>query len=119
MTGTTCSTTVTVAFPADDREELTELVRGNEQRLLEEIKPLVSRQCVTLDLGPVRRIDAAGISALISLYRFAEEAGHCFTVSNTAPHVAEILSLVGLDRILLSRNAAEAPREPALSLTAA
>lgn len=119
MTGTTCSTTVTVAFPADEHEELAELVRGNEQRLLKEVKPLVSRQCVTLDLAPVRRIDAAGISALISLYCFAEEAGHCFTVANAAPHVAEILALVGLDRILVSRNAAEAPQEHEFSLTAA
>ena len=120
MTGTTCGTTVTVAFPADEREEFTELVRGNEQRLLEQFTPVVRRQCVTLDLQFVQRIDAAGISALISLYRSAHEAGHRFAVSNAAPHVAEILALVGLDGVLLSRNTAETPQTGRdLALTAA
>jgi anti-anti-sigma regulatory factor len=87
--------------------ELTELVRGNEQGLLSRIIPLVRRQSVTLDLGRVQRIDAAGIAALISLHANAYEAGHCFSVVNTTPHVAEILSLVGLERILVFRNAVE------------
>jgi anti-anti-sigma factor len=87
--------------------ELTELVRGNEHDLLARLIPLVRRQSVILDLGRVQRIDAAGIAALISLHANAYEAGHCFTVVNTTPHVAEILSLVGLERILVSRNAVE------------
>lgn len=87
--------------------ELTELVRGSEQGLLERFTPLVRRQSLTLDLGCVRRIDAAGIAALISLHANAYEAGHCFTVVNPTQHVAEILSLVGLDQILLSHNAVE------------
>jgi anti-anti-sigma factor len=84
--------------------ELTELVRGYEQLLLERVAPLVRRQNVTLDLSSVQRIDAAGIAALISLYGSARDEGHCFTVTNASPRVAEILSLVGLDRILLSHN---------------
>jgi anti-anti-sigma regulatory factor len=64
---------------------------------------------VTLDLTHVERIDAAGIAALISLYWCADAAGNRFTVVNASAHVAEILALVGLDRILLSRNAAPAP----------
>jgi anti-anti-sigma regulatory factor len=67
--------------------------------------PVVRRQSVSLDMTSVERIDAAGIAALISLYRIADEAGNSFSVSNAAPHVAELLALVGLDGILLSHNA--------------
>ena len=83
---------------------LTELVRGCDKVLLEQLVPLVRRQNVSLDLGRVERIDAAGIAALISLYGSARDAGHCFSVSNASARVAEILALVGLDRILLSQN---------------
>jgi len=110
MTGTISNLTETAIFPAAEMTglieltELTELVRGNEQVLLTRYIPLVRRQSVILDLCRVQRIDAAGIAALISLHANAYESGHCFTVVNPTPHVAEILSLVGLDRILLSRN---------------
>jgi anti-anti-sigma regulatory factor len=113
MTGTISNRMDTAIFPASERSglfevpELTELVRGSEQGLLERFTPLVRRQSLTLDLGCVRRIDAAGVAALISLHANAYEAGHCFTIVNPTPHVAEILSLVGLDRILLSHNAVE------------
>jgi anti-anti-sigma regulatory factor len=80
--------------------ELTELVRGCEQDLLARFSPLVCRQDVTLDLGPVKRIDAAGIAALISLYGGALQAHHRFSVANLAPHVTEVLKLVGLEGIL-------------------
>ena len=59
---------------------------------------------MTLDMSSVERIDAAGIAALISLYAGARDAGHCFTVVNPSPRVAEILALVGLERILVSQN---------------
>ena len=94
---------------AHETSELTELVRGNEQRLLERVAPLVRRQCVSLDLGSVERIDAAGIAALISLYGSAQDAGHSFTVMNASPRVAQILSLVGLERILLTPNTIYVP----------
>lgn len=81
---------------------LTELVRGHDQALLDRLEPLVCRQDLILDLCSVERIDAAGITALIYLYRSATEADHSFAVSNAAPHVAEILALVGLDRILVA-----------------
>jgi anti-anti-sigma factor len=95
-------------FPAVERTEqtdLAELVRGNEQELLAWLSPLVRRHSVTLDMSPVERIDAAGIAVLISLHASAHQAGHCFKVVNLSPHVAEILSLVGLERILASHNA--------------
>jgi len=85
--------------------ELNELVRGCELHLIEEMTPVVRRQSVSLDLRSVERIDAAGIAALISLYRIASEAGHRFSVSNAEPRVAEVLALVGLDSILISHNA--------------
>jgi anti-anti-sigma regulatory factor len=111
MTGTISNPMDTAIFPAGERAgvtestDLTELVRGQEQDMLDRLTPLVRRQSVSLDLSRVQRIDAAGIAALISLHANAYEAGHCFTVVNPSPHVAEILSLVGLERILLSRIA--------------
>jgi ABC-type transporter Mla MlaB component len=83
---------------------LTELVRGQEQRLLEPLTLLVCRQSVMLDLGRVERIDAAGIAALIRLYCDACKAGHTFRVSNATHRVREILALVGVDRVLLSHD---------------
>lgn len=95
------------AFPLCEfnaRTELTELVRGSEQELIERLCPLVKRQNMTLDLSSVKRIDAAGVAALILLHVSAREAGQSFTVVNPSPHVAEILALTGVDRYLLSRN---------------
>jgi anti-anti-sigma factor len=83
---------------------MTELVRGNEQWLLERMTPLASRQDVCLDLSSVERIDAAGIAALISLYGHAREAGHSFSICGASHRVAEILALVGLDRIFEYHN---------------
>jgi anti-anti-sigma factor len=80
--------------------EMIELVSGREKELLAWLLPLVRRQSVTLDLGRVRRIDAAGVSALVSLYSSAQKAGHRFSVANLSPRVAEVLRLVGLERIL-------------------
>ena len=111
MTSLTFDTTI---GPADDElttnskatvsSGLTELVRGHDQALLDHLEPLVCRQDLILDLQSVERIDAAGITALIYLYRSACAADHSFAVSNASPHVAEILALVGLDRILLAQD---------------
>jgi anti-anti-sigma factor len=97
------------AIAQDGPIELTELVKGHEHALLEQMGPLVSRQSIALDLTPVERIDAAGIAALVTLYANACQAGYSFTVSNAQPHVARILALVGLDRILMSQNAVQNP----------
>jgi len=99
---------------------LREIVRGQEQRLIEIMEPVVRRQSVTLDFGQVERIDAAGIAALISLYGTARLAGHEFTIVNATHHVAEILELVGLDQILLSHNAVPCPQsDPCYEMPAA
>jgi anti-anti-sigma factor len=105
MTVTMYRTTDTMLV---EPNELSELVRGREQDLLERVTPLVRRHSVSLDLESVERIDAAGISALISLYSAARETGHRFTVSNASSRVEKILALVGLDHILLSQDAAQA-----------
>ena len=84
-----------------------ELVRGQEQELLDQLAPLVRRQNVTLDLEDTRRIDAAGLAALITLYCDACKAGYRFTVANPSARVREILALVGLDRLLVSAHSGE------------
>jgi len=88
---------------------LREIVRGKEQYLIEIMEPVVRRQSVTLDLEQVQRIDAAGVAALISLYSTANAAGREFTIVNASPHVYEILTLVGLDRILIAHDQNQTP----------
>jgi anti-anti-sigma factor len=105
MNSIKCVEEITLNVEAGKPSQLTELVRGTEHLLLEEITPLVERQSVSLNLTSVERIDAAGIAALISLYRTASESGHRFSISSASPHVVELLALVGLDRILMSHNA--------------
>ncbi|MGB0065482.1 MAG: STAS domain-containing protein [Terracidiphilus sp.] len=84
-----------------------ELVKGQEQQFLNQLQPLVVQQNVTLDLEATERIDAAGLAALIALYCDARKSGHRFLVANPSPRVSEILRMVGLDEILVSRNAEE------------
>jgi anti-anti-sigma factor len=108
MTIEMCNTTAAMAiapFESTGSIAMTELVRGNHQHLLELLRPVVNRQSVILDLASIERIDAAGIAALVSLYTTARDAGNGFTVCNASSRVARILSLFGLDRILLSHNA--------------
>jgi len=83
---------------------LRELVRGNEQLLLERVAPLVRRQSICLDLSSVERIDAAGVAALISLYSIAHSAGQVFSICGALPRVREILGLLGLEPILACHN---------------
>jgi anti-anti-sigma factor len=84
---------------------LTELVRGDEQLLVQRVAPLLRENNVTLDLNGIDRIDAAGIAALISLYSCARNHGNTFSVINVSPRVEEMLSLVRLENILVSHNA--------------
>jgi anti-anti-sigma factor len=80
--------------------DMAELVKGQENTLVERVIPLVRNHSVRLDLRRVERIDAAGITALITLYRAAHDAGHEFTIARAAPRVKEILDLVGLLHLL-------------------
>jgi anti-anti-sigma factor len=86
-----------------------ELVRGNDDHLKALLTPVVRERDAVLDLGMIRRIDAAGVAALISIYRTARSEGHGFRVCNVTPHVAEILGLVGLDHILVTQDAIQVP----------
>ncbi|HEY1679975.1 MAG TPA: STAS domain-containing protein [Candidatus Sulfotelmatobacter sp.] len=79
-----------------------ELIKGHEQGLVWELRPLVRRQSVWLDLGRTERIDAAGLAALVSLYCEARETGHEFAVVNPSRRVARVLAIVGLDRMIVS-----------------
>jgi len=103
---------------AGARGETVELVRGCEQCLVERLQPIVREESVLLDLDAVERIDAAGLAALISLYCDACKTGHSFAVFHPRRHVREILSLVGLDRVLLARDA-ETRFDPRFEQTAA
>jgi anti-anti-sigma factor len=85
-----------------------QLVRGREQEILEELQPLVECRSVRLDLGSIERIDAAGLAALVSLYCAARKAGHDFVVVNPPRHVARVLNIVGLDRVLVTNDSVDA-----------
>jgi anti-anti-sigma factor len=109
MTNSMCEPMPTLMIAAEpaDRAELARgpLVRDQVTGLLARLQPLVRERNVALDLACVDRIDAAGITALVGLYRDARQSGHRFSVTNASARVAQILSVVGLDRILLSHNA--------------
>jgi anti-anti-sigma factor len=92
-------------FPVTSTPKLHELVLGYERDLVARVAPLVRGQSVALDLAPISRVDAAGVAALVELYSIACESGHDFCILNATPHVAEVLRLCGLDRILMSHNA--------------
>ncbi len=85
-------------------EEMTELVCGRDQLLLERMTPIAQRHSLTLDFSAIRRIDAAGAAALVTLYCISSKAGHHFTVVNATERVVETLTLVGLDTLLLAQN---------------
>lgn len=89
---------------AIEAAEVTELVRGNEQGLLQRVAPLAALQNICLDLSSVERIDAAGIAALISLYGCARDAGYNFSICGASHRVAEILALVGLETLFEYHN---------------
>lgn len=116
MTGSNNFDETTVVEAAAEGGNM-ELVRGQEQHLLERLAPVVRRQSISLDLESVERIDAAGLAVLITLYCDASKAGHSFTVAHPRRHVREILSVVGLDRVLLARE--DADSRPTLGQNAA
>jgi|SRR5580658_331960 anti-anti-sigma factor len=95
--------------------ETTEIVRGQEDRFLEQLDPLVRNGSVELDMSRVERIDAAGIAALIKLYCDAVQAGRRFTVTNPRRHVRELLAIVGIDRLLMPDSARDAAMAMELS----
>jgi anti-anti-sigma factor len=110
MTNAMCEPKPTLMITAVEPADRAELARGplvsdHVGGLLERLSPLVQERNVALDLTSVDRIDAAGITALLTLYRNARESGHRFSVTNVSARVSQILSVVGLDRLLVSHNA--------------
>jgi anti-anti-sigma factor len=110
MTNAMCEPMPTLMITAVEPADRAELARGplvsdHVGGLLERLSPLVQERNVALDLTSVDRIDAAGITALLTLYRNARESGHRFSVTNVSARVSQILSVVGLDRLLVSHNA--------------
>jgi anti-anti-sigma factor len=99
--------------------DLYELVRGLDQALVYELGPIVLSQSVCLDLSGIARIDAAGLAALISLWRDAHRAGHEFSLVNPSHQVARILALIGLDRMLAKAPGLTAPPAPLADMAAA
>ena len=94
-------------IPVQSSAKITELILGHERDLVAHVAPLVRGQSIALDLSKVERVDAAGVSALVELYSTACLAGHEFCILNATPHVAKVLALCGLDRILMSHNAVQ------------
>jgi anti-anti-sigma factor len=110
MTSVMCeamTTRLTTTVEPAERAELAggQLLRGQDARLVERLAPLVRENDVALDLAGMDRIDAAGITAFVALFRSARETGHRFWLTNVPERVAQILGVVGLDGILFSRNA--------------
>lgn len=99
-----CQPAVLAALETFIPGQTDELVKGNEQRVVERIMPMVREQSVVLDLSKVERIDAAGLAVLIKLYCTARNAGHNFSVFNPSARVAEILALVHLDELLVAKR---------------
>ena len=91
-------------FQTAEFAEMRELMREESESLLERLGSLVLDRNVMLDLSGVEKIDAAGISALLALYNRAREAGNRFSLVNVPERVAEILGVVGLERLLVSHN---------------
>jgi ABC-type transporter Mla MlaB component len=85
---------------------ITDLVRGHDQRFIEMFEPLVFNGNISLDLSGVKRIDAAGVAALIHLYCVASNAGHEFKVLRAVRQVREVLGLVGWNRLVAKCNPA-------------
>lgn len=83
----------------------TELVRGKETEFLSAALPLAESSGLILDMSEVESLDAGGIGTLMILRQVAERGGHSLVLTDPSPRVAQILSLVGLDQILVCHPA--------------
>jgi len=61
---------------------------------------------VTVDLGEVTFVDSTGLAALIGGHRRAAELGITYRVTNPVAHVAQVLDVAGLTKLLGPREAA-------------
>jgi anti-anti-sigma factor len=96
-----------------------ELVRGTEAQVIRELLPRVRQESIALNLSGVKRIDAAGIAALITLYCSSVAAGRDFSVIAPSPHVLELLQIVGLESILVAGSRLSSREQPCHACPAA
>lgn len=77
------------------------LVRGNEQAFVCDTLAALERANVLVDMSAVNALDAAGIGVLVTLQTAATAAGKRLYLIKPSKRAAEVLSLVGLDSMLL------------------
>jgi anti-sigma B factor antagonist len=57
-------------------------------------------QGVTLELSELSMCDSTGLGALVRLYRQAAAAGLSFRLRDPRPHVADLLAMTGIDKVI-------------------
>jgi anti-anti-sigma factor len=68
---------------------------------------------VVLDLSAVTRVDASGLGVLVRAVRRVWRSGRSVRVIDPCPHVARLLSLTGIDRVVPVEVAGAAPGDRA------
>ena len=69
-------------------------------------------QHLTVDLSGLRFADSATISALVVAHHTLKDRGGNLVLLRPQPAVAKVLSLLGVDQVLVVRRQAHAPAEP-------
>lgn len=81
------------------------LIRGSEAELIATVLPVLQTSCVILDMSAVEVIDAGGVGSLMMLRQVAEQSGTTLSLINPTQHTREILTVLGLDSVLLCKDA--------------
>lgn len=61
---------------------------------------LADGHAVVVDLSGLSVCDSTGLGAMVRLYRRARSAGQPFVLRNPRQHVAEVLAMTGIDKII-------------------
>lgn len=80
------------------------LIRGCESAFVDQLLPCARKVSLQLDLSAICQIDAAGIAALVALYRASSESGNRLTIVQPSQHVHELLHLLGLEHLLVAED---------------
>ncbi len=65
----------------------------------------VDERDVLVDFTGVTFLDSTGIAALVQAYQQMRENGCRLRLTNTCPHVATVLEITGVDRMLMGVDA--------------
>jgi anti-anti-sigma factor len=85
------------------------IVAGAEAELLQDaVVGLADQRVITLDLGGVERIDAAGLGLLAFFQALGCAVGYELQLANPAPRVREVLGLTRLNSVLEVSGSEEA-----------